>query len=242
MTPLDRIRVVLVHPGDAANVGAAARALKNMGLSRLVLVTDRALDRSRAATLAVHADDVLDAAQTVSTLPEAVADCGLVVATSGRPSQAGISPRESAPDILGHATTNEVALVFGPADRGLSNDELALCQLVVKIPASADYPSLNLAQAVLVCSYELWLAAEALCPAGAADSARVLASNARREQLYAKLEGALHTVGFLHETNAAHMMRTLRQMLGRAALDDADIQVLLGVAHRIGWLGRSKHN
>jgi TrmH family RNA methyltransferase len=233
---LDRIRVVLVRPREAQNVGAVARAMKNMGLARLVVVAPEAIDEARAATLAVHAGDVLAARTTCASLAEALAGCGLVVGTSGRPTAArdgGTAPRLLAPTILAAAATNDVALVFGPEDHGLALDELQQCQHVVTIPTSDAYGSLNLAQAVLVCAYELWTATATATPV----SARVLAPHARLELLYEKLAAGLEAVSFLHGEEAPVTMRRVRRMLGRAGLDDDEVQLLLGVARQMSWAG-----
>ena len=231
---LDHIRVVLVRPREAQNVGAVARAMKNMGLAQLVLVDAPALDEARAATLAVHAGDVLAARREVAALDEALAGCGLVVGTSGRPTAArdgGITPRALAPALLATAANNDVALVFGPEDHGLALEELKLCHHVLTIPTSDAYGSLNLAQAVLVCIYELWTAT------APADPERVLAPHERLELLYAKLEAGLAAVSFLHGDEAPAMMRRLRRIIGRAALDDDEVQILLGVARQMTWAG-----
>ncbi len=231
---LDRIRIVLVRPREAQNVGAVARAMKNTGLTRLVLVDAPALDEARAATLAVHATDVLGARAHTATLDEALAGCGLVVGTSGRATaarDAGTTPRASAPVLLAAAQSNEVALVFGPEDHGLALEELKHCHHVIAIPTSDAYGSLNLAQAVLVCAYELWIAASPPAPA------RVLAPHERLELLWEKLEAGLSAVSFLHGDEAPSMMRRLRAMLGRAALDDDEVQILLGVARQMTWAG-----
>ena len=234
---LERIRIVLVRPREAQNVGAVARAMKNMGLAQLVLVDVPALDAARAATLAVHAGDVLAARREVATLEEALAGCGVVVGTSGRPTAArdgGTAPRTLAPSILSAATANDVALVFGPEDHGLALEELKHCHHVLTIPTSDAYGSLNLAQAVLVCAYELWTAAD--MPDSPAPG-RGLAPHERLELLYAKLEAGLQAVSFLHGDEAPAMMRRLRRMLGRAALDDDEVQILLGVARQMTWAG-----
>jgi tRNA/rRNA methyltransferase len=234
---LDRIRIVLVRPREAQNVGAAARAMKNMGLVELVLVDALGLDETRAATLAVHAADVLAERRHVPTLAAALADCGLVVGTSGRPTAArdgGMAPRALAPAILAAAGPNSVALVFGPEDHGLALEELKLCHHVMTIPTSDTYGSLNLAQAVLVCAYELWTAAaERTAP----PPDRALARHDRLELMYEKLEAGLTAVSFLHGEEALVTMRRLRRMLGRAALDEEDVQMLLGMARQMTWAG-----
>ncbi|MCC6765843.1 MAG: RNA methyltransferase [Deltaproteobacteria bacterium] len=231
---LDRIRIVLVRPREAGNVGAVARAMKNMGLARLVLVDAPAVDQARAATLAVHAQDVLAARRHVASLAEALAGCGLVVGTSGRATaarDAATTPRALAPIVLAAAAANDVALVFGPEDHGLALEELKLCQHVLAIPTSDAYASLNLAQAVVLCAYELWTAAAPPAPA------RELASHERLELLWSKLEAGLSAVSFLHGEEAPAIMRRLRTMLGRAALDDGEVQMLLGVARQMTWAG-----
>ena len=249
---LERIRIVLVRPQHAGNVGAAARAMKNMGLERLVLVAPQRWDPAQATTMAVHAADVLAHLRQVESLAAAIADCGLVVGTSGRTTAAqlgALPPRTLAPEIVAASAANDVALVFGPEDHGLSNDDLACCQRVVSIPTAAAYGSLNLAQAVVVCVYELLLAAGGADSGGAtasagvaptgtaatADGTRTLAANARLELMYAKLETALCAIGFLHRDTAAPMMRALRRTLGRAALDEQEASVFLGLARQIAW-------
>jgi tRNA/rRNA methyltransferase len=231
---LDRIRIVLVRPREAQNVGAVARAMKNMGLGRLVVVDAPDLDEARAATLAVHAGDVLAARTHVAALPAALAGCGLVVGTSGRATAARddeTTPRTLASVMVAAAASNDVALVFGPEDHGLALEELKLCQRVLTIPTSDAYGSLNLAQAVLVCAYELWTAAAPVA------EARGLAPHERLELLWTKLEAGLAAVSFLHGDEAPAMMRRLRRILGRAALDDDDVQILLGVARQMSWAG-----
>lgn len=231
---LDRIRIVLVRPSEAQNVGAVARAMKNMGLARLVIVGAPDLDVARATTLAVHATDVLAARVHVPSLGDALAGCGLVVGTSGRATaarDADTTPRAIAPIVLAAAAANDVALVFGPEDHGLALEDLKHCQRVIAIPTSEAYPSLNLAQAVMICAYELRTAA-----VPAAD-ARVLAPHERRELLWTKLEAGLTAVSFLHGDEAPAMMRRIRALFGRAALDDDEVQILLGVARQMAWAG-----
>src|SRR5687768_9525375 len=158
----DCVDVVLVRPSRAANVAAAARALKNMGLRSLTLVSPpRDLDRPEARALAYGAWDLLDAARVFPDLRSAVSGCTLVAATSARDEgrAATRSPREFAAEAAAVAAGGRVAIVFGPEATGLLNDELALCQMRIRVPTHAAQPSLNLAQAVLLIAYELRLAA-----------------------------------------------------------------------------------
>ncbi len=188
--------------------------------------------------MAVHAGDVLAARAEVRSLDEAVADCGFVIGTSGRDAvraAGGETPRALAAEILAACAANDVALVFGPEDHGLSTEELARCQRVLAIPASDAYGSLNLAQAVLVCAYEIFLAAAA-ANGSPSSPPRTLATSTQTELMYSKLEAALRRIGFLQPDSAAHVMRRLRRMLGRAGLDDDEAQILLGVARQIDWV------
>jgi tRNA/rRNA methyltransferase len=231
--PLGNVRIVLVRPKSSGNVGAVARAMKNTGLRDLVLVAPRGFRRRSAAAMAVHADDVLDATRTERTLHAAVADCGWVLGTTCRAGgyrRRPRTPREVAAELVSVAGTNRVALVFGPEDHGLSNEELKLCHELVTIPTHSSYRSLNLAQAVLVVAYELFLAAHA----PGADAAP-LATSARMELLYENLRAALLEIGFLHGANPDHILFAVRRIFGRARLDDRDVAILLGVARQIRW-------
>jgi tRNA/rRNA methyltransferase len=232
--PLENIRVVLLRPQNAGNVGAAARALKNMGIRDLVAVAPACvLSGGEADVMAVHARDVLQAARTVPSLAAALDGCGLVVGTtcrSGAYRVAARSPRAAAPDIVRTAAANRVALVFGPEDHGLSNAEVGRCQQLLTIPTAAAYASLNLAQAVLLCCYELFLAAQTVCP-----SAPPRATVERIEFMFQRLQAALLSIGFLNPVNPEHIMFSLRRLLGQAVVDDRDVRIVLGMARQMEW-------
>ena len=230
---LDRIRVVLVRPKSSGNVGSVARAMKNMGLTDLALVSPRRYRRFSAAAMAVHAEDVLDRSKVFRTLAEALADCAWVVGTTCRAGsyrRRAMSPRDAASEILAVAGRNRVALVFGPEDHGLANEDLKLCHELVTIPAHSAYPSLNLAQSALVCLYELFLARH---PPRAEPV--TLATSASLERMYEQLREALLRVGFLHGDNPDHIMFTLRRVFGRARLEEREVTIWLGVASQIRW-------
>ncbi len=232
---LDGVRIVLVRPRGPANVGAVARAMKNMGLHRLTLVQPAPRCLARAGLTAVHARDVLTAAQVVDSLGEAVADCHLVVGTTcrGGPYRAAADvPEALAPLILARAAGGAAALVFGPEDRGLTNEDLKHCQHLIAIDSSADYASLNLAQAVLLCCYELRRATPLVT---AVRAAAVPATAETTELLYERLRAALLRIGFLNPQNPDHIMLALRRLLGRAGLDDSEVRLLLGLARQIDW-------
>ena len=234
---LRRVRIVLARPRGAANVGAVARAMKNMGLRELFLVRP-AMRRRSAATMAVHARDLLENAVEADSIEAAVADCGLVVGTTCRNGlyrAAAQSPECLAPLILERARSAPVALVFGPEDHGLSNDDLKACQRLVCIDADHAYPSLNLAQAVLLCCYELRRAARG---AGSAVDPIEPAPAADVDFMLERLQAALLRIGFLHPQNPDHIMFAFRRILGRSGLEGHDVRILLGLARQIDWYAR----
>ncbi len=236
MSP-ERIRIVLVRSKNSGNVGSVARAMKNMGLGDLRLVAPRRYRPAAAAAMAVHAVDVLERASRHRSLREAVADCGWVVGTTCRPGpyrSRTLTPREAAAELLTVGAAHPVALVFGPEDHGLSNEELKVCHELVTIPADSGYPSLNLAQAVLVCVYELFLVRHPFRAPGPA-----LATSERLERLYDQLGRALLRIGFLHGANPDHIMFTLRRVFGRARLDAREASIWLGIARQIEWFAES---
>jgi len=207
--------------------------MKNMGLSDLRLVRPRGFHDGPARAMAVHADDVLDDMQRHGSLAEAVADCVWVVGTTCRPGSyrgGALTPREAAEKVLSVGGAQRVALVFGPEDHGLSNEDLKLCHELVTIPTSSSYPSLNLAQAVLVCAYELCVARHP-----ARRPALELATADRLERMHDKLADALLRIGFLHGANPQHIMFTIRRIFGRARLDRREVAIWLGVARQIVW-------
>jgi len=237
---ITNVRVVLVRPQGSANVGAAARAMKNMGLRDLVLVAPEPLDDGWAEAMAVHGRDVLAASQRVATLAEAIADCVFVVGTAARSGPFTgqvLSPHEAAVRLLDEARSHSVALVFGPEDHGLSNEDLKGCQALVTIPTATEYASLNLAQAVLVCVYELQLAAR-----GDVSSDVPVSEPAAAGQIglmLERLEAALLAAGFLNPQNPDPVMNVFRRIFGRAGLAPHDVQVLLGLARQVDWLARA---
>lgn len=237
--PLSHIRVVLVRPRGAANVGAVARAMKNMGLRELVLVRPALMKSFWAKAMAAHAEDVLHSVRQADSIGAAVADCGLVVGTTCRGGLyrgAAEPPRVAAQRITAAAGANRVALLFGPEDHGLSNDDLKACHQLIAIPADPAYPSLNLAQAVMVCCYELYLAA-----VGEPQVTPELAAAERVDLMFQKLQAAFRSIGFLHPDNPDHIMYAFRRFLGRADLEVRDVNILLGLARQIEWFGSGGH-
>lgn len=247
-----RLRIVLVGTQHPGNMGSAARAMKTMGLSRLVLVAPEKTPNTESYALAAGADDVLDAAVTCETLAEAVADCRLVLGCTARSRRVQLEellPRDAAARAVGEAVGGaEVALVFGRERTGLSNDELQLCHASVHIPANPEYSSLNLASAVQVLSYELRLALlEAQAGEGeeaaGAERRDPPASHAEMESFFAQLAQTLDDIDFHKGRAPESAMRKLRRLYLRAGLDAREVRILRGIladAQRMAMLAGSK--
>jgi len=228
---LERIRVVLVESTHPGNVGGVARAMKTMGLKRLVLVNPSRYPSAEATARAAGADDVLYDAAMVDTLDEALAGCDWAVATSARPRSLGwpeLDPRTCAEAVLGRAAVGEVALVFGRENSGLSNRELDRCQALVRIPTDPAFRSLNLAAAVQLLAWEIRVAAGA-AGAGEPSEADRPATVEELEGLYAHLERALVTIGYLDPDKPKKLMRRLRRLYARARLERAELDILRGI-------------
>lgn len=233
---LTNIRVVLARPIYGGNLGAVCRAMKNMGLADLALVQPApGLDFHEAHKYALHAEDVLDARRQFDSVREAVADCAVVAATSG---QKGLyrshakSPREIAPRLLEAAQQHKVALLFGPENHGLSNDEMQVATHIVTIPSSPDYSSLNLAQAVMICCYELWVESGRFKPPR---EFHPEAPVVMRERMFDLWRQMLLDVKFCDEVKIEHMMMGFRRIFGRGYLSEADVNILMGLARQAQW-------
>ena len=236
--PQSGIRVVLCRPIYGGNIGSVCRAMANMGVSDLVLAGAGDFDRVEARKMACWAGDLLEASRAVATLDEALADCALVFGATARGGlyrQHTRSPRDWAPDILAAARSARVALLFGPEDDGLSNDDLARCHHLIRIPSSAAYPALNLAQAVMICLYELYTAGGTFeAPAEKSP----LADSGQKERMLALWEEALLAIGFMQPDKARHMMLGVRRIFARGALSEDDVRILMGIARQALWQSR----
>ncbi len=233
---LKNIRIVLVRPKGSGNIGSVARAMKNMGLQDLALVGGGRIESLSARAMAVHAGEILKEAHRFSTLREAVSDCSMVVGTtckSGLYRSHSLPPREVARKIVAAANSGKAGIVFGPEDHGLSNRDLKHCQLLITIPTHPDYPSLNIAQAVMICLYEIFLAAQKKLPKE--KIARAQSENV--ERLFDKMKSSLLKIGFLDSENPDHILLALRRVLGRAGLEEKDVRVLTGLFRQIEWYG-----
>ncbi len=234
-----RIRVVLsctFHPG---NIGSAARAIKTMGLSRLVLVSPVRFPDREANALASNAVDVLENAVVCSSLDEALAGTALQIAFTARSralSHASLPVREAVVDAVSVAASQEVALVFGNETVGLSNEDVIRCNRVAFIPTDAESSSLNLAAAVQIAAYELRLAA--LGSPGAQESASELAPHEEMERFFAHLEKSIYASSFLQPDNPRRMMERLRRQFGRSGLEKEEVNIWRGMLS--AWDEKSK--
>jgi TrmH family RNA methyltransferase len=232
------IRIVLVEPSHPGNIGAVARAMKNMGLERLVLVSPRQFPHSEAIARASGADDVLANARVAATVTEAVAGCGLIVATTSRTRDQYFrvaDVREAAERVLREAQRGPAAVLFGSERAGLTNEQLEAAHLLIRIPASESYPSLNLAMAVQIVTYELFLARGRAGGSAALDGPwqganTPLAAPEEMQRLYEHLGQVLEEIDFRDRTQGGtHLMARLRRLFQRAALDRNEVNILRGI-------------
>ena len=225
------IRIVLVEPSHPGNIGAVARAMKNMGLEKLVLVSPRQFPHSEAVARASGADDVLAKARVVETVAQAIADCGFIVATTSRTRDQYFrvaDVRDAAQRVLRESRRGPAAVLFGSERAGLSNAQLEAAHLLIRIPASDSYPSLNLAMAVQIVAYELFRATGV--QVDTAPAAGPLADPVEMERLYEHLEQVLEEVDFRDRTQGGtHLMARLRRLFQRAALDRNEVNILRGI-------------
>ena len=224
------VRIVLVDTSHPGNVGAAARAMKAMGLFDLALVRPSHFPSDEATARAAGATDVLDNARVVQALGEAIDDCGLVVGTSARLRTVQLpvaNPRECAALVWERLREKPAAIVFGPEQSGLTNEDLGRCERLVHIPTAPDFSSLNLAMAVQVICYELRMAQAPQIALPPRDSPPATA--AELEGFHGHLEQVLHEAGFLHPEHQRQIKLKLRRIFHRATLDHNEVKILRGM-------------
>jgi len=230
---LENVRIVLVGTTHPGNIGASARAMKTMGLRSLVLVSPKQFPCAEATAMASGSDDILAAAEVCRSLEQGVRGCGLVIATSARSRSIPwpeLQPVQCAERLLQEAAHGPVALVFGREHSGLSNLELEHCQAMVQIPTDPEFRSLNLAASVQILAYELRM--QLLETAGnRAPSERGDAPPASYDQmqdLYEHLQNTMTAVGFYDPARPRRLMRRLKRLFNRSALDNNEVQILRG--------------
>lgn len=264
MIELSKIRIILVETGGALNLGSVARVMKNMGLSNLVLVNPQC-DRNsdEAQHMAVHGKEVLNNAQIVPDLPTALTSCSRAIATTSEPRSLNtpLEPLRTTLPWLGE-TNQSTALIFGREDRGLSNIELSYAQRFVAIPAHGDYASLNLAQAVAICCYELYQLSlgsqnsqdsRSTLPLSPISSTMISQTQAEKildrtslvsldalEMYYQQLETILLKIGYLYPHTAPAKMIKFRHLFNRVNLAPEELAMMRGVLSQVEWAVRQK--
>ena len=232
--PLAAIRIVLVEPSHPGNIGAVARAMKNMALRDLVLVRPKSFPHPEAVARASGADDLLGRARLVETVTEAVADCGFVAATTSRSRDQNfraLDLHDAAVRIFEMSQRGPAALLFGAERTGLTNEELALAHLLIRIPANPEYPSLNLAMAVQLACYELFRAAGSpASPRPLYEPAVPLAPGADMERFYTHLQQVMDEVEFKDRTpGGTNLMTRIRRLFQRCEMDQNEVNILRGI-------------
>jgi tRNA/rRNA methyltransferase len=238
--------IVLVRPKIAANLGATARVMRNMGLLRLVLVAPEADPADREARrLSTHGEQILNDARIVADLGEAVGDCVFVAGTSARTGgpyrrQSVAAPDQVMPLLVERLESGATALVFGPEPSGLIDEEVSRCHYLIHIPTDESYPALNLAQSVAICTYELrraWLAR-----AGISKRTETPADFADQERMFQSLQTSLEEIHFLYGEKAGPLMHALRHLIGRAGPTKMEVDLLFGLARQISWFVDRTHH
>jgi len=224
---LDSISIILVRPRFAENLGSVARAMKNMGLSRLIIVNGSSPLHANAYKLASGAEDILERAEEFFTLGEAISEMRVVVgftSRGGRERRPDLTPEALAEKLIPLSQKNAIGLAFGSEKEGLTNDELSLCHLCARIPSVESFPSLNLAQSVMVVCYELFKASME-SPKRSAQ----LAQAEQLERMFEHMEKTLLRIGFLDSNNPKRIMRALRRLFGRSQMDEREVRIFQGI-------------
>jgi tRNA (cytidine32/uridine32-2'-O)-methyltransferase len=231
MTQLDNIRIILINTITPGNIGASARAMKNMGLTNLYLVNPQQFPDEKATWRAAHATDILENAKIYTSLNAAVADCHLVIGTSARTrylATSVVNAQTAASTIVKSSSSHKIALVFGREDRGLTNDELQQCHLHLSIPSS-DYSSLNLAAAVQVVCYEIFKASGEQTTDSITEPEYDLAPQEQINHLLTHFETTLIDLNFYNPQIPKQMLSRLRRMYMRIRLDTFEVGILRGI-------------
>jgi tRNA (cytidine32/uridine32-2'-O)-methyltransferase len=233
---LSQIVVILVETETPGNLGASARAMKSMGLTSLRLVNPSRRESRDAYVRAVYAQDVLQHADHFATLNEAIADCAIVIGTTGkieRLDQPRYTPKELVSFLHTYHSTAKIALVFGRESQGLTVEELSLCHAHVRIPTNPACPSLNLGSAVQVLCYELFVGL-LIEPSTSPSTSQVeLASHEQLTYLLTQLETLAVKVGALNSSKPGQMMRKMRELFGRSTPRKAELNLLINVFKRL---------
>lgn len=230
---LDSISVILVRPRFPENIGSVARGMKNMGIRRLAVVDGCSPLHMNAYKLASGAEEILERAEEFPTLSEAISGMGCVVGMTSRTGKERtplLTSKELVEKLISISKKNLIGLVFGSEKEGLKNEELSLCHLYTRIPSSESFPSLNLAQAVMVLCYELFQSSDTV-----PERDTRLASSEQVERMFEHMEKTLLDIGFLEAENMKRIMRTLRRLFGRSQMEERDVRILQGIWSQMDW-------
>jgi tRNA/rRNA methyltransferase len=240
---MDNVAIVLVGPKYPENIGAAARIAANMGINQLIVVSAEPPDQERMRKTATHHNSrLIDTMQMYADIGQALATFSWVVGTSarqGRQRRLLTSPRRMVADLLPKLAENRVALLFGPEDCGLTNDQLKFCNSVACIP-TADFSSINLAQAVAILSYELYTGVGQFQSESAGKPCPKLAQSGELEGMYDQIELTLHKMDFLKEMDYGHWMHNIRNFLGRVGLRSREVKFVRGFCRQVVSLAKEK--
>ena len=236
------ISIVLYKPKYAGNIGSVARAAKNMGISHIIVTGKTDFDREEMQQRSTHlAADVLDRIQYFERIEEALGNFNYIVGTTARLGKGRgpfITPRVAAQDVADVSQKNKVALLFGPEDTGLANEQLRLCHRVVTIPTSREFTSLNLSHAVMILCYEIYVAS---FPADSSrEAAPKLALSSELEGMYRQIKTLLADIGFLNPENPDYWMMHLRRFFGRAGILSREVKIVRGICRQLEWYAHHK--
>ncbi len=238
---LGSVSVILVRPRFPENIGSVARAMKNMGLSRLLVVNGRSPLQANAYKLASGAEDILERAEEFFTLREAISELGVVVGFTSREGmgrQPDLTPGALGEKLIPLSQKNRIGLTFGSEKEGLTNEELSLCHLCVRIPTVESFPSLNLAQAVMVVCYELFKASTE-----SPGRSTHVAPAEQLERMFEHMEKTMLRIGFLDSNNPKRIMRVLRRVLGRSQMDEREVRIFQGIWSQVDlYSGRGRNS
>lgn len=234
MNPLNNIFIILLYPKRSGNVGSIARVMKNFSLRNLRVVSKRnILNTFETKKMAVHAYDVIEKAKNYICLKEAISDLSIIIGATGK-------FHKDAPTMievdffnkfLSLAEKNKVGILFGPEDRGLSNEELALCSYTITLPTNPDYPSLNLSHALGIIAWEIFKRIDIQRP----KKVRKVVTKENMERLYEMMEEVYTEIGFLDKINPARIMKALRSLYDRFEINDRELRILLGILKQTKW-------
>jgi tRNA/rRNA methyltransferase len=237
---LQNISIVLHRPRYPENIGAAARAMRNMGVENLIVVSPQNFDMERICKMATHAaSDVVKHMKVRDSLKEALADFNFVVGTTARlggQRKVVSSPEKLAERLVPISGQNRIAVMFGPEDRGLTNEDIRCCDILVNIP-TAEFASLNLAQAVMIMCYELYT----FTREKPGEFAPRLANRRELEAMYEQLKDVLMRISFINPDNPDYFMNNLRLFFSRMQLRAREVTIIRGICRQIDWYGKKRY-